>query len=85
VGFVLFAILGLISAIIAKVILKRKYGWIVTILLGLAGAGLGGLIGSYVFQEDMTNFLSPYSWLLAIGGSVIVLLVFGALTRNRKA
>jgi uncharacterized membrane protein YeaQ/YmgE (transglycosylase-associated protein family) len=83
-SFIPFLILGLIAAVIAKLILRQKHGWIVTILLGLAGAALGGWIGTQVFNQPMTEFFSIYSWLLAIGGSVIVLLIFGLLTRNRR-
>jgi uncharacterized membrane protein YeaQ/YmgE (transglycosylase-associated protein family) len=87
VGFIPFLILGLIAAIIAKLILKRKHGWIVTILLGLAGAALGGWIGGTITGEDVygvNGFWSITSWLFAIGGAVIVLLVFGLITRNRS-
>ena len=83
-SFIPFLILGLIAAVIAKAILRVKYGWIVTILLGLAGAALGGWIGTVVFDQPITEFFSIYSWLLAIGGAIIVLLVFGLLTRNRR-
>ena len=86
-GFISFLILGLIAAVIAKAILKQKHGWIVTILLGLAGAALGGWIGGIVTREDIygvNGFWSITSWLFAIGGSVIVLLVFGLITRGRS-
>jgi len=90
VGFIPFLILGLIAAVVAKAILKQKHGWLVTILLGLAGAALGGWIGSFLFpgQPDIyaaEGLLSPISWLCAIGGSVIVLLIFGAITGRKKA
>lgn len=87
-GFLSFLILGLIAAVIAKAVLKQKHGWVVTILLGLAGAALGGWIGGAVTGEDIygvNGFWSITSWLFAIGGAIIVLLVFGALTGRRKA
>jgi len=83
-SFIPFLILGLIAAVIAKAILKVKYGWLVTILLGLAGAALGGFIGTQLFGQPITEFFSIYSWLLAIGGAIIVLLVFGLITRGRR-
>jgi uncharacterized membrane protein YeaQ/YmgE (transglycosylase-associated protein family) len=86
-SFIPFLILGLIAAVIAKLILGQKHGWIVTILLGLAGAALGGWIGGLITGEDIygvNGFWSITSWLFAIGGAVIVLLVFGLLTRNRR-
>ena len=84
-SFIPFLILGLIAAVIAKAILKQRHGWVVTILLGLAGAALGGWLGTVLFDQPITEFFSIYSWLLAIGGSVIVLLVFGLITGRRKA
>ena len=87
-GFIPFLILGLIAAIIAKAVLKQKHGWIVTILLGLAGAALGGWIGGMVTGEDIygvNGFWSITSWLFAIGGAIVVLLVFGLITGRRKA
>jgi uncharacterized membrane protein YeaQ/YmgE (transglycosylase-associated protein family) len=86
-SFIPFLILGLIAAVIAKLILRQKHGWIVTILLGLAGAALGGWIGGMVTGEDIygvNGFFSIVSWLWAIGGAVVVLLVFGLITRNRR-
>lgn len=84
-SFIPFLILGLIAAVIAKAILKQRHGWIVTILLGLAGAALGGWLGTVLFNQPITEFFSIYSWLMAIGGSIIVLLLFGLLTGRRKA
>jgi uncharacterized membrane protein YeaQ/YmgE (transglycosylase-associated protein family) len=87
VSFIPFLILGLIAAVIAKLILKRKHGWFVTILLGLAGAALGGWIGGMITGEDIygvNGFWSITSWLFAIGGAVLVLLVFGLITGNRR-
>lgn len=84
-SFIPFLILGLIAAVIAKAILKQRHGWLVTILLGLAGAALGGFLGNLIFGVPMTEFFSIYSWLLAIGGAIIVLLVFGLLTGRKKA
>jgi uncharacterized membrane protein YeaQ/YmgE (transglycosylase-associated protein family) len=86
-SFIPFLILGLIAAVIAKLILRQKHGWIVTILLGLAGAALGGWIGGMITGEDIygvNGFFSIVSWLYAIGGAIVVLLIFGLLTRNRR-
>lgn len=87
-SFIPFLILGLIAAVVAKLITKQKHGWIVTILLGLAGAALGGWIGGMVFNipdfYGVNGLLSWQAWLFAIGGSVVVLLVFNALTRGGK-
>ena len=79
-GFLGFLLLGLIAGAIAKLILPGKQGggWIVTLLLGVVGALLGGWIGS-LFGLSIESFFDLGTWLCAIGGSIIVLLIYGAI------
>jgi uncharacterized membrane protein YeaQ/YmgE (transglycosylase-associated protein family) len=79
-------ILGLIAGLIARAILpgRQAGGWIVTILLGIVGALLGGWLGSVLFGVGISTFWSLSTWLLAIGGAVIVLLIWGAITRGSR-
>ena len=85
-GFLAFLILGLIAGAIAKAILPGKQGggWFITLLLGVVGAFLGGWLGSMIFGVDLGGFFDIRSWLLAIGGSIVVLLIWGLITRNKK-
>jgi uncharacterized membrane protein YeaQ/YmgE (transglycosylase-associated protein family) len=85
-GFFAFLILGLIAGAIAKLILPGKQGggWFVTLLLGVVGALLGGWIGSLLFGVGLQDFWNLGTWLLAIAGSIIVLLIWGLITRNRS-
>lgn len=80
-GFLGFLLLGLIAGAIAKLILPGKQGggWLVTLLLGVVGALLGGWLGSVLFNASLENFFSIQTWLLAIGGSIIVLLIYGLI------
>ncbi|AYF99026.1 GlsB/YeaQ/YmgE family stress response membrane protein [Protaetiibacter intestinalis] len=86
-GFFGWIVLGLIAGAIAKLILPGKQGggWFVTLLLGVVGALLGGWLGSLLFNVKIETFWSWQTWLLAIGGSIIVLLIWGLITRGRKA
>ena len=86
-SFLGFLLLGLIAGAIAKAILPGKQGggWFVTLLLGVVGALLGGWLGGLLFNVNLGEFFSISTWLLAIGGSIVVLLIYGALTRNKKA
>ena len=88
-GFLAFLLLGLIAGAIAKLILPGKQGggWIVTLLLGVVGALLGGWLGSVLFNAPLEEFWSLQTWLLAIGGSIIVLLIYGLVVGrgNRRA
>lgn len=83
-GFLAFLLLGLIAGAIAKLILPGKQGggWIATLILGVIGALLGGWIGTALFGADVDAFFSLSSWLLAIGGSLIVLLIWGFITNR---
>jgi len=78
-------VLGLIAGAIAKAIKPGEQGggWFATLLLGVVGAIVGGWIGPAVFGEGVDQFWSLSSWVLAIGGSLIVLVIRGLLTRKR--
>jgi len=84
-GFIGWIVLGLIAGAIAKAIMPGKQGggWLVTLLLGVVGAVVGGWIGSAAFGVGIDEFWSLSTWLLAIGGALIVLLIWGLITRNR--
>ena len=56
----------------------------ITLVLGVVGAILGGWIGSLIFGGGLQDFFSLRTWLLSIGGSVIVLLAYGAITGRRS-
>ena len=85
-SFLAFLVLGLIAGAIAKLILPGKQGggWFITLLLGVVGALLGGWLGSLILNRPLTEFWDLGTWLLAIGGSIIVLLIWGLITRNRS-
>jgi len=85
-GFLGFLLLGLIAGAIAKLILPGKQGggWFVTLLLGVVGALLGGWLGGLIFHVGLESFFSLATWLLAIGGSLIVLLIYGFFVGRRR-
>ncbi|WP_323960002.1 GlsB/YeaQ/YmgE family stress response membrane protein [Arthrobacter sp. JZ12] len=85
-NFLAFLLLGLIAGAIAKMILPGRQGggWLMTLVLGVIGALLGGFLGNLLFGVGVNEFFSISSWLLAIGGAIIVLLIYGAITRNRS-
>jgi uncharacterized membrane protein YeaQ/YmgE (transglycosylase-associated protein family) len=83
-GFFGFLILGLIAGAIAKAILPGRQGGgiFITLLLGVVGAFLGGWLGSLLFNAPLQEFFSIQTWLLASVGSIIVLLVYGMITKR---
>jgi uncharacterized membrane protein YeaQ/YmgE (transglycosylase-associated protein family) len=75
----------LIAGAIAKAILPDKQGggWLSTLILGMIGALVGGWIGSLLGLGSVDEFFSIGTWLLAIGGSILVILLWGLITRKR--
>lgn len=84
-GFFSFIILGLIVGVIVKAIMPGKVqgGWITSIILGVVGAILGGWLGSLIFNVDLGGFFNIKTWLLSIGGGLVVAAAYGAI-KGRK-
>ncbi|GAB2604111.1 GlsB/YeaQ/YmgE family stress response membrane protein [Pseudactinotalea suaedae] len=85
-GLLGFLIVGLICGTIAKAILKDRAvgGWLASLVIGVIGALVGGWLGSMIFDTDLGGFFDIKTWLLALGGSLIVLLVYTAITGKRS-
>ncbi|MCT2562688.1 GlsB/YeaQ/YmgE family stress response membrane protein [Chryseobacterium herbae] len=84
-GILTWIIFGLLAGAIAKMIMPGNQGggWLITIILGIIGAFLGGAIGVYILHwGDVTSFWNPRSWILAIGGALIVLWIYGMATKK---
>ncbi len=83
-GFFGFLLLGLLAGVIAKAILpgRQGTGWLLTLVLGVLGAVLGGWLGSVLFDKGLEEFFSIQTWLLAILGSVVVFLIYGAVRKR---
>lgn len=76
-GFIAWIILGLIVGIIAKFLMPGRDpgGFFITIILGIAGAFVGGFIGSRLGFGSVTGF-DMRSLLLAVGGALVLLVVY---------
>ena len=85
-GIIAWIVLGLLAGVIAKAILPgpNPGGLIVTTLVGVAGALLGGFIARALDLGDIRDFWDLETWLIAIAGSILVLLIWRALTGGRR-
>ncbi|MEU3269995.1 GlsB/YeaQ/YmgE family stress response membrane protein [Saccharomonospora sp. NPDC006951] len=89
-GIVSWILLGLIAGGIAKMLMPGRDpgGCIITILLGIGGAMLGGWVGRSLFDVDLGRFFEARTWGLAILGALIILaiyrLVIGSPGRRRN-
>lgn len=87
-GIIAFLILGLLAGAIAKAIMPGDDpgGIIVTMLIGVVGALLGGFLAGVLFDVNPVNeFWSLSTWLAAIAGSVILLALYRLVTGRRTA
>jgi uncharacterized membrane protein YeaQ/YmgE (transglycosylase-associated protein family) len=85
-GIIAFIILGLLAGAIAKWILPGDDpgGWIVTALIGIVGAILGGFLAGVLFDADpMDEFFDISTWLTAIVGSIILLVIYRLIVDRR--
>ncbi|WP_136807150.1 GlsB/YeaQ/YmgE family stress response membrane protein [Desulfosediminicola flagellatus] len=81
-GILSWIVMGLIVGVLAKFIMPGKDpgGFIVTTLIGIAGAFVGGYIGSFLGLGAVTG-LNLGSLLLAIGGAIILLILYRVIKR----
>lgn len=82
-GILTWIIFGLIAGALAKAIMpgNQGMGWIMTIILGIVGAFVGGWIGTLLNLGTVDEF-SLGSMALAVVGALIVLWVFGMANRK---
>jgi uncharacterized membrane protein YeaQ/YmgE (transglycosylase-associated protein family) len=86
-GFLGWIVLGLIVGALAKLVMPGRDGGgiILTMLLGIIGAIVGGIIGKYVFHTDLGGFFNLRTWVLGLVGSLVVLGIYRLIRGNRSA
>ena len=82
-GIFAWIVLGLIAGVLAKFIMPGRDpgGLIITVLLGIGGAVVGGFIGTQMGYGDISG-LDLRSLAIAVGGSVLLLFVYRVLRRG---
>ena len=81
-GILSWILFGLVIGIIAKLLMPGRDpgGFIVTILLGIAGALLGGFLGRAM------GFYGPNEgagWIMSILGAILLLVLYRLMMRRR--
>jgi uncharacterized membrane protein YeaQ/YmgE (transglycosylase-associated protein family) len=86
-GILGWIVLGLIAGAIAKLIMPGDDpgGIIVTMLLGIIGAVLGGFLGSRIFGIGLQTFWNLQTWIVAIIGSLVLLIIYRLIAGRRAA
>ena len=85
-GIISWIILGLVAGALAKWILPGKDpgGIIVTIVIGIIGAIVGGYIGTLIGFGEATG-VNIRSIIIAVAGSIILLLIYRVVMRRKQA
>ncbi|HET9242182.1 MAG TPA: GlsB/YeaQ/YmgE family stress response membrane protein [Gaiella sp.] len=87
-GIIGWIAIGLVAGIIAKAIYPgaEDFGIILTILLGIAGALLGGFVAWLVGAGDpIDEFFDISTWIASIVGALVVLVAYSALGGSRTS
>jgi uncharacterized membrane protein YeaQ/YmgE (transglycosylase-associated protein family) len=87
-GIIGWILLGIVGGVIAKALLPGNDpgGLIITIIIGIVGALLGGFLARALgFGDPIDEFFDVSTWLAAIIGSMILLVIYRAVTGRRTA
>jgi uncharacterized membrane protein YeaQ/YmgE (transglycosylase-associated protein family) len=88
VGIIGWILLGFLAGLIAKAIMPggERGGFILTTLLGIGGALLGGFLASVLGLGDpIDEFFDLSTWVAAVVGALVILFAWNALEGRRTA
>jgi uncharacterized membrane protein YeaQ/YmgE (transglycosylase-associated protein family) len=86
-GIIAWILLGLIAGAIAKAVLPGDDpgGIIITTVIGILGAIVGGFLATALFgAHPLDEFFDISTWLTAIVGAIILLLIWRMVTGGRR-
>jgi uncharacterized membrane protein YeaQ/YmgE (transglycosylase-associated protein family) len=80
-GWIVF---GLLAGIVARALTpgRQSVGCFGTLAVGVVGALLGGFLGEAVLEEEIEFGWDLKPFLVAVAGSIVLLLALGALRRR---
>ena len=87
-GIIGWILLGFLAGLIAKALMPggERGGFILTTLLGIGGALVGGFLASVLGLGDpIDEFFDISTWIAAVVGALIILVVWNAISGRRTA
>jgi uncharacterized membrane protein YeaQ/YmgE (transglycosylase-associated protein family) len=88
VSIVAWIVLGLLAGMIAKALMPggERGGFILTTLLGIAGALVGGFLATALGLGDpIDEFFDLSTWIAAVVGALVILFIWNAISGRRVA
>ena len=84
-GILGWIVFGLVVGALAKLVMPGDDpgGVVVTGLLGIVGALLGGFVGRALFGTGLGDFFDLRTWVLALVGALLVLGIYRLVTARR--
>jgi len=85
-GIIGWILLGLLAGVIAKALMPgpERGGIILTTLLGIGGALLGGFLAAALGLGDpIDEFFDLSTWVAAVAGALMILFAWNALSGRR--
>lgn len=85
-GIIGWIVLGFLAGVIAKALVSGEEGggFIVTTLLGIGGALLGGFIAAVLgFGDPVDEFFDFSTWIAAIVGAILILVAWRSFQSRR--
>jgi uncharacterized membrane protein YeaQ/YmgE (transglycosylase-associated protein family) len=84
-GIIAWIVLGFLGGLIARAILpgSDSIGVIATVLIGIAGAVVGGFIAELLGFGGLGSFFELRTWIIAVAGSLLLLVVVRAALGGR--
>ena len=76
-GIIAWVILGLLAGLLARAVLPGddSIGVIATVLIGIAGALIGGFLSELLGFEGLGSFFEVRTWIIAVAGAMLLLLL----------
>lgn len=80
-----YIVIGLLGGAIAKAILPGKQGGglLITMILGIVGALLGGFLGGLLFDVKYTEIFSFQGLVFSVLGALLILFIYGLMNKNK--
>ncbi len=84
-GIIAWIVLGLIAGLVAERVTGERTGWVLAGVVGVVGALLGGWLAKVIFHvHSLNTFFNISTWVTAIVGAVILLLIVREVTGRRS-